>query len=385
MTTKAVVYRRRRIAVGCAVAFAALVVAVAASRGPSPKFAFAGGTTKASSTTGPASSGPASSGTTSRFLAPGSDPSVLPGPLLIADKGNNRLVEIDPHGNILWEFPRPGDLAPGQTFKIPDDAFFSADGKQIVATQEDDFVVSVIDVARHRILWRYGTPGTAGSGANQLANPDDAWMMSDGTLLSADIKNCRIVLLGQHSNTPLRVWGKPYHCHHLAQPLRVASPNGVFPLSNGHFLVTEITNSWVSEIDLFANPPVTVWDVHPAKIHYPSDTNEVRPGVFVTVDYWHPGVIEEFDKTGRVLWFYKPTGADKLYRPSLAEGLPNGDVIATDDYNHRVIVVDPKTNKVVWQYGHRGQAGTRPGFLNTPDGLDLVPPYSLLSKAKQPN
>jgi hypothetical protein len=322
----------------------------------------------------------ASSATQFGLLAPGSEPSALPGPLLIADEGNNRLVEINASGNVVWEFPRPGDLASGQTFKVPDDAFFTADGKQIVATEEDNFVVSVISVALHRIVWRYGTPGTSGSGADQLANPDDAMMLSDGSVLSADIKNCRIVQLRQDSNTPVRVWGMPYHCHHLAEPLRFGSPNGAFPLSDGHYLVTEITHDWVSEIDLFANPPKVSWDVHPPMVHYPSDTNEVRPGVFITVDYWHPGAIEEFTKTGQVLWFYKPRGPNKLYRPSLAEVLPNGNVIATDDYNHRVIIVDSKTDKVIWQYGHQGQPGTRPGYLNTPDGLDLAPPYSLSSR-----
>ena len=43
---------------------------------------------------------------------PGSNPSVLPGNVLIADKANNRLLEIDPYGRVVWRFPRPGDLAP---------------------------------------------------------------------------------------------------------------------------------------------------------------------------------------------------------------------------------------------------------------------------------
>jgi len=373
MQARARVILQRRLAVVALLAATTVALAFAVRSGtPSGH----GARRTEATTSRPSGSGAAQTG----FLAPGSDPSALPGPLLIADEGNNRLVEIDPSGNVVWEFPRSGDLAPGQTFKVPDDAFFTADGKEIVATEEDNFVVSVIDVARHRIVWRYGTPGTSGSDANQLANPDDAMMLTDGSVLSADIKNCRIVQLRQDSNTPVRVWGKPYHCHHLAEPLRFASPNGAFPLRDGHYLVTEITHDWVSEIDLFANPPNVLWDVHPPQIHYPSDTNEVRPGVFITVDYWHPGVIEEFTKTGQVLWFYKPQGPDKLYKPSLAEALPNGNVIATDDYNHRVIIVDPKTDKIIWQYGHQGQAGTRPGYLNTPDGLDLAPPYSLSSR-----
>jgi hypothetical protein len=52
--------------------------------------------------------------------------------------------------------------------------------------------------------------------------------------------------------------------------------------------------------------------------------------------------------------------------------------LCNDDWNDRVIVVDPRTDKIVWQYGHTGVPGTAPGYLNIPDGVDLVPPYSLL-------
>ena len=123
--------------------------------------------------------GPASD---SRALTrPRSNPSVLPGDLLIADRGNNRLLELDPAGHVVWQFPRPGDLRPGQTFKSPDDAFFDPSGQFVVATQEDDFVISVIDVRRHRIVYRYGRPGVPGATPNRLDNPDDAIPMGGGT------------------------------------------------------------------------------------------------------------------------------------------------------------------------------------------------------------
>ena len=44
-----------------------------------------------------------------------------------------------------------------------------------------------------------------------------------------------------------------------------------------------------------------------------------------------------------------------------------------------MIVVDPRTDQVVWQYGHTGVSGTKPGYLNVPDGVDLAPPHSLIS------
>src|ERR1700688_4354856 len=40
--------------------------------------------------------------------------SILPGTVLIADRGNNRLLMVDERGRIVWEFPRPGDLRPDQ-------------------------------------------------------------------------------------------------------------------------------------------------------------------------------------------------------------------------------------------------------------------------------
>ena len=52
-------------------------------------------------------------------LRPGSDPSVLPGPVLIADSDNNRLLEVDPRGHVLWRFPAPGDLAPARRSACP--------------------------------------------------------------------------------------------------------------------------------------------------------------------------------------------------------------------------------------------------------------------------
>src|SRR5712691_6390637 len=45
-----------------------------------------------------------------RHLQPGSDPSVLPGPVLIADEDNDRIVLVDPQGRVVWTFPEPGDL-----------------------------------------------------------------------------------------------------------------------------------------------------------------------------------------------------------------------------------------------------------------------------------
>jgi hypothetical protein len=309
-------------------------------------------------------------------LQPGSDPSVLPAPVLIADRTNNRLLIVDQKGEIVWQFPRPGDLGPGQTFLVPDDAFFTQDGRQIVATEEDDYVITIIDVATHRIVYRYGTPGAPGSGPNQLYNPDDAMQLPDGNLITADIKNCRVLLIGPGAHAPARVFGQTTNACLHDPPLRWGSPNGAFPMANGHYVVTEINGDWVDELGLDG----TVYrSAHPPGVAYPSDTNEVSPGVLVTVDYSNPGRLETFDWSGRLLWRYQPLPGDvALNQPSLAFPLPNGDFLMNDDYNHRVVVVDPRTDRIVWQYGFTAKPGSAPGYLDKPDGVDLAPPYSFV-------
>ena len=309
-------------------------------------------------------------------LRPGSDPSVLPGPVLIADRSNNRLLEVSPRGRVLWRFPAPGDLAPGQTFNLPDDAFFSPDGRRVIATQEDEFAISVIDLASHRIVYRYGHPGVPGSEPGYVHNPDDAMLTPSGEIVTADIMNCRLLVIRPPAHRPLRQLGVTGDCEH--QPgVSYGSPNGAFPMSNGDTAVTEINGDW---LDVIAPGGRPVLATQPPGFSYPSDTNEVRPGLFLSADYTSPGAIETFTSDGKLKWRYAPTGAAALDQPSLALPLPNGDVLANDDNNDRVIVVDPRTNRVVWQYGHTHVAGAGEGFLSDPDGVDLAPPYSLAGR-----
>jgi DNA-binding beta-propeller fold protein YncE len=299
---------------------------------------------------------------------------VLPGPLLIADKLNNRLLIIDPQGRTLWQFPRPGDIPRGQTFLIPDDAFFTPNGRQIITTEEDDDVVRVIDIASHRISYAYGTPGVPGAGPNHLHNPDDALMLPSGGILLPDIKNCRIIMVAPGAHTVARQLGHIGTCRHRP-PQFFGSPNGVFPLADGNYLVTEINGSWVDELSLSGH---VVWTARLPSVAYPSDSNQISADRYLTVDYSTPGQVLTFDRAGHVRWRFAPAGTGALSKPSLALPLPNGDVLVTDDANHRVIVVEPGTKRIVWQYGHLHIAGTAPGYLNNPDGADLYPPNSLL-------
>ena len=50
------------------------------------------------------------------------------GRLLIADRGNDRLLLVDAHKKILWRYPSKTRPAPPGGFYFPDDAFFTHGG-----------------------------------------------------------------------------------------------------------------------------------------------------------------------------------------------------------------------------------------------------------------
>ena len=308
-------------------------------------------------------------------LQPGSDPSVLPGPIVIADRNNSRILIVDAKGRIIWQFPVSGDLAQGQSFAEPEDAFFGPKGYHILATQKSQSVLTEISAQSGHITFSYGNPGASGSSAGSLDNPDDAMILPNGNMISTDTNNCRLLYLSPSSLAPLHIYGATTtYCYHQP-PLRFGSPNGMFPMDNGDWLVTEINGDWVDEM----TPGGQIkFSTHPPGITHPSDSNEVAPGTFLTVADTKPGVIEEFNRSGKLTWRFAPAGAQALDKPSIAMPLPNGDILATDDWNHRVIVVDPKTQKIVWQYGYTGVSGAKQGYLDKPDGVDLAPPYSLM-------
>lgn len=312
------------------------------------------------------------------WLTPGSNPAVLPGPILIADGGGNRVLIIDQSGRSLWLFPRPGDLSSGQTFKAPEAAWFSPDGKQVVVDSEDSDSLYVIDIATHKMVYQYGTPDTAGSGPNMANAPDGVVMTASHSLLVPDAGNCRIITIPAGSHSPSQQLGQTGVCVHHP-PQTFSDPAGLFPMSDGDFLLTEGTGNWVTEMSTTGK---VKWSIQVPGVQAIYETSEIGPDRYLTADHASPGQVLTFTHTGKVLWRYAPTGSQALDNPSMVIGMPNGDVIISDKGDNRLIVVDPRTNKVMWQYGHVKVAGSTPGFLNGPTGVDLYPPNALSAKIK---
>src|SRR5207247_11128656 len=114
-------------------------------------------------------------------------------------------------------------LGGGKACGRPDDAFASAEGGAMAATQEMTQTIPVIDIATGRITRRYGHPGVPGSGPGYYYHPDDAMLLPRGDVLVADILNCRILLRSTRGITR-QLGSKSSACAH-DPPRQFASPN----------------------------------------------------------------------------------------------------------------------------------------------------------------
>ena len=294
----------------------------------------------------------------------------LPYPVLIADRGNNRMLEVTPTKQIVWQYPPAGGLSQGTNFGSDDDAFFTPDGGNIITNEEHDGTVTVISFYTAQQVWSFGTFGVLGGGSHLLDYPDDAYRLPNGTTIVADIRNCRELFINL-SGQITQQWGKPQTGICKSDPANgyFGSPNGDTPQPNGDILMSLIDGN---RIALMSPSGQVIWnDPAPDITGYVSDAQLLPNGDVLVADYNKPGGVVEFNpQTMAVDWHYDvPSGPGELDHPSLAEQLPNGNIILNDDYNDRVIVIDPKTNHIVWQYGVNATPGTAAGFLNTPDGF----------------
>jgi outer membrane protein assembly factor BamB len=297
-------------------------------------------------------------------LAP---PGPIPGYLLIADRGNNRMLLVDSKKRIFWHYPKPG-VRPSMPFRFGDDTFFGPEADRIISNQEDQNTIQIISFPAGRVLWRYGHVNAKGSAPGYLNTPDDAYLLRDGLVTVADAYNCRVLFINPAHRIVFQ-YGTTGTCTH-GPPRKLGAVNGATPLPDGGVLISEINGSWID--DLGPNGRLR-WAVQ-APLSYPSDPQLLGANRILVADYAHPGGAIIMTTTGHVVWKYAPaSGPGELNHPSLATLIAPGLIAINDDFRDRVVLVSIRTKRIVWQYGHTDVPGRTNGYLNTPDGLDLLP------------
>jgi hypothetical protein len=305
-------------------------------------------------------------GTAAAYSAAARKPG-LPGYLLVADRGNNRILVVSPQRRVVFLYPDRSDLAAGRRLVYNDDTFVEPGGRSLIANEEDNHAIVQIGIANRSLQVLFGHPGQAGPDRTHLNTPDDAYELPNGEFTVADAYNCRILFIRAH--VIVQQFGHSGECDH--DPPKAFGPvNGDTPEPDGGVLISEIPGNWIDEIGANGRLRFAVQ----APVSYPSDPQPLPGGRILLADYANPGHVLIINHRAKVLWRYGPThGPGRMDHPSLAMPLPNGDIAVNDDYRDRVIVIDPRKHRIVWQYGHTDQPGTASGYLNIPDGMDFVP------------
>lgn len=300
-----------------------------------------------------------------------------PGNILIADQFNNRVIEVDRQGQIVWSFGRgPRDFTAksivgvNDTERVGRNTLMAGTGipggvdvfcKNPVGCPDNR--VMLVD-PNGKIVWQYGTFGVTGSGPNQLNAPVQSTWTPQKTVFITDQGNQRVievthagVIRWQYGQTG--VDGSGFD--------QLSDPNSAELLDNGNILIADEGNSRVIEV---------ARDKHIVKTFTAGGTangvafaSRLANGHTLITDAGNNRIVE-VDKNDNIVWVYVTNlepGSNPNPAPTRAIQTMNGDVVISDQFNQRVFTVKKSTKQIVAQYGHLNHFGY--GTTSTKEGL----------------
>jgi outer membrane protein assembly factor BamB len=279
--------------------------------------------------------------------------------IYICDSKNNRIIEVNPQKQIIWQMTGIKDPDDVQVYKK----------NRLIVNQEDYSKVVEINTKTKKIVWQYGHLGQPGTAPGYLGHyVDDSFRLPGGNTIITDDVNMRVIAVNKLGQI---VWQYGHTGVRSNAPGYLNAPNDAMPIPGGSILITNIGNH--RAIDVSTKTGNINWQVNIPQL-YPSDIVPLQNGNLLSTDWVNPGKIQEITKQGNVVWTYQPTGTNALNHPSSTQLLPNGNYLIVDDHNDRVFVLNPKTQQIVWQYGVTGQSGIGQNMLNDPSGVALATP-----------
>jgi hypothetical protein len=323
------------------------------------------------------------------------------GNTLIADQFNNRVIEVDSNGEIVWQFGRgPADFSPASIIGVNDAqrvgnltlmAGTGTPGGQPEAPNCTDANgcpdnrVLLVNRAGH-IVWQYGQFGPGGNGPNQLNTPVQNTWLPNRHVLITDQGNARII--------EVRVSDK----HIVWEYDGLNNPNCAELLENGHILICDENNNQALEVT--HTTPSTIIHTYTMAggmlFSGVAFASRLPNGHTLITDSGNARIVET-DENGTVFWQYF-TNTDPNSNPRCNNGtctgplptrallLRNGNTLISDQYNHRVIEVNHDM-QIVRTFGKIATLGYNTdsvahGGLNSPydakrigDYTGITPPF----------
>jgi hypothetical protein len=291
-----------------------------------------------------------------------------PGNILITDQFNNRVIEIDPAGNIVWQFGgSPANVGPSAIVGTNDAervgglTLMSGTGIPPGATPNcpSGCVDNRVLLVNHRghIVWQYGTFGVTGSGHNQLNTP----VQNTYLTLSDDEAHVLITDQGNGRVIEVRIRDKQIVWEYEG----LNNPNAAELLHNGNVLISDENDNVAIEVTHVYGSPSSVVHTYSQAGGLPFSgvafASRLPNGHTLITDSNNSRIVET-DENGTVFWqFFTNTrsGSNPAPAPTRAVRLADGTTLISDQFNHQVIRVN-SDGEIVASYG----------TINTP-GFDL--------------
>ncbi|HEY5072434.1 MAG TPA: hypothetical protein VII63_10425 [Caulobacteraceae bacterium] len=286
------------------------------------------------------------------------------GNILIADQFNNRVIEINPAGDIVWRFGLgPSDVTArsavgtNDVLRVGVETLISGTGAPAGTEPKcptgcaDNRVFFVSPSGR--IDWQYGRFGVTGSGFDQLNTPVQATWTANHTVFITDQGNQRVIEVNQRKNI---IW--QYGTTGVAGngPDQLNNPNSVEVLENGNLLIADENNNRAIEVDRRKNVVATFTIGGTA--NGVAFASRLADGDTLITDSNNNRVVE-VNAHDQPVWTYATNaqpGSNPNPLPTRAIRLKSGYTIISDQFNHRVIVVSPD-KRIAFQYGNLNKAG----------------------------
>jgi hypothetical protein len=310
-----------------------------------------------------------------------------PGNILITDQFNNRVIEIDPNGNIVWQFGSgPGNITPSAIIgtndaeRVNDLTLMSGTGIPPAPTSTThckkgcvDNRVLLVD-RRGNIVWQYGEFGVTGAGFNQLNTPVQNTYLpqsnGDDHILITDQGNGRIIEVRRSDK--VIVWEYD----------NLNNPNAAELLTNGNVLISDENNN--QAIEVTHTMPRTVVATFTTAGGVPFSgvafASRLSNGHTLITDSNNSRIVET-DVAGDAFWQYftnNRPGSNPSPLPTRAVRLANGDTLISDQFNHQVIRVNP-SGVIVASYGTINDPGFNPStavVMNGPYSAYVIGDYT---------
>ena len=300
------------------------------------------------------------------------------GNILISDQFNNRVIEVDRKGRIVWQFGLgPLDVSALSPLGVNDaqrvggrtlitGTGVPAGAEPVCPNGCPDNRVMLVN-AGGRIIWQYGQFGVTGSGPNELNAPVQATWLQPLHVLITDQGNQRVIevnwkkkIVWQYGETGVPGNG----------PNQLNDPNSAELLPNGNILIADEGNQRAIEV---TRSHLVVEDFSAGgTVGAVAFASRLPNGNTLLTDADNARIVE-VDPNDVVVWEYftnTDPASNPLPDPSRAIRLKDGNTIISDQFNHRVIIVD-QSGTIVASFGNLNVSGY--GTDNTGQGLNA--PY----------